>query len=144
MSMKTCNICGETKPLDAFSVLKKGALGCHPACKTCRNLQAKNYYVAKHDEILEIKRERRKRTGADRRYSYGLSPEQYKAMVEAQGGRCAICGHLPTDGMLRVDHCHTAGEIRGLLCRHCNLALGNMRDDVSRLRRAIAYLEKSK
>lgn len=142
--MKTCNVCGETKPLDAFSVLKKGALGRHPACKACRNLQAKNYYVAKHDEILEIKRERRRRTGADRRYSYGLNPEQYKAMVEAQGGRCAICDHPPADGVLRVDHCHTTGEIRGLLCRHCNLALGNMRDDISRLRKAISYLEKRK
>lgn len=53
MFMKTCNVCGETKPLDAFSVLEKGALGRHPACKECRNLQAKNYYAAKHDEILE-------------------------------------------------------------------------------------------
>jgi sarcosine oxidase delta subunit len=63
MLMKTCNVCGETKPLDEFSVLEKGSMGRHPACKTCRNLQAKDYYAAKRDEILEIKREWRKRTG---------------------------------------------------------------------------------
>jgi hypothetical protein len=142
MAMKTCNICDETKPLDEFSVLERGSMGRHPACKACRNLQSKEYYAAKRDEILEIKREWRKRTGADRRYSYGLNPEQYGVMVMAQDGRCAICERHPEDGVLRVDHDHSTGKIRGLLCRHCNLALGNMRDDVSLLRKAIAYLEK--
>lgn len=142
MPTKTCNICGATKPLDAFSAHKSGALGRHPACKDCRNVQAKNYYAARHDEILEIKRERRRRTGADRKHTYGISPEQYQAMVAAQDGRCAICDRTPADGVLHVDHCHTTDKIRGLLCRHCNLALGNMRDDISSLRKAIAYLER--
>jgi hypothetical protein len=140
--MKTCNICGETKPLDKFSVLARGSMGRHPACKPCHNLQAKDYYMAKRDEILEIKREWRRRTGADRRYSYGLDPEQYEAMVIMQDGRCAICERLPEDAVLRVDHDHSSGKIRGLLCRHCNLALGNMKDDITLLRKAIAYLEK--
>ena len=60
----------------------------------------------------------------------------------AQDGLCAICERHPEDGVLRVDHDHSTGKIRGLLCRHCNLALGNMSDDVSLLRKAIAYLEK--
>ena len=63
-------------------------------------------------------------------------------MVMTQDGRCAICERLPEDEVLRVDHDHSTGKIRGLLCRHCNLALGNMKGDISLLRKAIAYLEK--
>lgn len=142
MATKTCNICNEVKSLESFSVHKKGAQGRHPACKACRSRQARNDYSSRHDEILEIKRERRRRTGADRKHSYGITPEQYQAMVDAQGGQCAVCGDVVADSGLHVDHCHSTGKIRGLLCRHCNLALGNMRDDVSRLRRAITYLTK--
>jgi hypothetical protein len=140
--MKVCNICQERKPLDAFSIHKKGAQGRHPACKICRSLQAKSWYAKKRSEIIKIRREWRKQTGADRRHAYGLSIEEFNALIDAQGGRCAICFEVPTGRGFHVDHCHLTGQIRGLLCRGCNLALGNMKDDPVRLKRAVDYLNK--
>ncbi|MCY1447865.1 Recombination endonuclease VII [compost metagenome] len=67
-------------------------------------------------------------------------------MYDAQAGVCKICGR-PDDtkrGMLQIDHCHTTGKVRGLLCHHCNILLGNARDDVAILEKAIAYLAASR
>jgi hypothetical protein len=69
---------------------------------------------------------------------YGLTPESYRQMVEAQHGRCAICGDK---GRLFVDHDHETGSVRGLLCSNCNTALGMFEDDLARIERAIKYLE---
>lgn len=74
------------------------------------------------------------------RQRYGLTGEQYQAMVEAQGGQCAICGEQPE--RLRVDHDHATGAIRELLCNHCNVALAQARDNRDLLRAMIAYLER--
>lgn len=53
---------------------------------------------------------------------YGLSPEQVESMRKAQGGKCAICDRK--QARLLVDHCHTSGKVRGLLCQTCNTFLG--------------------
>jgi hypothetical protein len=81
---------------------------------------------------------------------FGISMERYDEMLAAQNGVCAICGgkesHIHKSGKLKelsVDHCHTNGNIRGLLCMNCNQALGRFQDNIEYLRRAIAYLEKS-
>lgn len=76
---------------------------------------------------------------------YGLTPEQYEAMLRSQGGVCAICGEAPSgrhtrDRRLVVDHCHGTGATRGLLCNRCNRAIGLLKDDAVLLRRAISYL----
>ena len=89
-AMKICNICNQPKPLESFSILQKGAQGRHPACKVCRSREAKDRYTRNRDEIIEMRREWRKRTGADRRLAYGLSLEEFNAMVIAQNGRCAV------------------------------------------------------
>ncbi len=54
---------------------------------------------------------------------YGLSVDRYNAMLEFQGGDCAICGK-PMTGRKNVDHDHITGKVRGLLCSGCNLRLG--------------------
>lgn len=81
--------------------------------------------------------------------TYGLTYQQYMEMVGVQGGLCAICGQgekAKTKGgearQLAVDHCHSTGAIRGLLCGSCNRGLGYFSDDIKRLRSAIAYLER--
>jgi hypothetical protein len=92
----------------------------------------------------------RTRVGADHlhakslRLLYGLSVEDYSRMLASQGGVCKLCGSPPGTGRqkrLHVDHDHKTGKVRGLLCDHCNHALGKMKDDPVLLRKAAAYLE---
>ncbi len=77
---------------------------------------------------------------------HGLSRADADAMIEAQGGLCAICGQPPSGkrncSRLHVDHCHETGKIRAMLCNNCNHALGHMKDDPARLQAAIEYLAK--
>lgn len=76
---------------------------------------------------------------------YGMTLEDYNAMLSRQSGRCAACGKAPPVGgkRLYVDHDHATGNVRGLLCQHCNSAIGFAGDDVSVLRSLISYLENT-
>lgn len=82
--------------------------------------------------------------GAMLRYRFDLTLEEYARMEAAQDGCCAICRLRPSRRSRRmaVDHCHTSGAIRGLLCGPCNTGLGSFKDDVARLEQAILYLKK--
>lgn len=76
---------------------------------------------------------------------YGLTPEGYEALFEAQSGLCAICRRddgQTKHGMLHVDHDHDSGRVRGLLCSTCNTGIGHLGDDIERVKLALAYLEK--
>lgn len=121
-----CPVCAEPVPASR----PRGALYCSKVCKdSADHSMSPEASRRRKDDIL--------------RYLYGLSVEDYQARLDAQGGVCAVCG---TDkpggkGAFHVDHCHTGGHVRGLLCHHCNLGLGNFKDDPERLRRAAAYLE---
>ena len=110
------------------------------------------YYQEHRDEILAWERENRASRSATHRErglrQYGLTPEQYEAMLAAQGGVCAICGQPETarnrSGQLRalsVDHDHGTGRIRGLLCASCNRGIGYLGDDLATLAAAMKYLE---
>jgi hypothetical protein len=73
--------------------------------------------------------------------TYGITEDEYKALLAHQGGRCAICGGKRR-GNLDVDHCHKTLLVRGLLCRRCNRRLLPASQDlVERLEAAIAYLQ---
>ena len=71
------------------------------------------------------------------RRRYGLTREQWEAMLVAQGGLCAICGGPPP---LDVDHSHETGKVRGLLCRSCNRGLGMLKDNAEICAKAAAYV----
>lgn len=77
--------------------------------------------------------------------TYGLTLEDFDRMLAAQGGACAICKTCVPGGPGRfsVDHCHTTGRVRGLLCNNCNRGIGGLKDDANLLRAAIAYLEEN-
>ena len=73
---------------------------------------------------------------------YGMTLEQYDELFAQQDGRCGACGEEERlEGPLSIDHDHTTGIVRGLLCRSCNLALGHAFDSPERLRQLITYLE---
>jgi hypothetical protein len=76
---------------------------------------------------------------------YGMTPEDVEGMLIRQGFSCAICGTIfdpdVSERTYCVDHSHSTGQVRALLCRICNLGLGHFKEDVERLRSAAAYLE---
>jgi hypothetical protein len=80
-----------------------------------------------------------------RKWRYGITDEQFRALIDAQGGGCAIC-HRPFDEARRVDkphidHDHSTKRLRGVLCLHCNSLLGYANDNITTLRAAIEYLQ---
>lgn len=100
--------------------------------KSCRTWRKEKLLL---DPLHRIRRALRER--------YGITPEQRDEMREAQGGLCAICQRTSKDGKLVIDHCHTSGKIRGLLCHNCNLTLGKFQDNPDWFRQAAAYVEKT-
>jgi hypothetical protein len=149
METKTCNVCGVEKPLDSeyfrLSVYKRkdGQRCFRPTCRSCDNKKNLDRYHNKGGKQKQKTRAQRYNLK-----KYGLSVEEYNEMVLAQDGKCKIC--LSTDSHrtntkynLFVDHCHKTGKIRGLLCHHCNAALGHMRDSKDVLERAIRYLDEN-
>jgi hypothetical protein len=79
------------------------------------------------------------------RKKYGISLEDYNELYKYQNGLCAVCQQPPEpDKPLHVDHDHTTGVVRGLLCSNCNKALGLLKDDSTTVRNALDYLERSR
>jgi hypothetical protein len=142
--MKTCPKCYEAKPLSEFHVRKsrggQPASRCKPCCVAAqREWRGKQTDYDKR-RYQAVKVETRERHLVRK---YGVNLAAYDAMLFAQGGKCAICQTTPETqryGVFHVDHCHSTGVVRGLLCRGCNQMLGVVSDDPAKLHRAIAYL----
>lgn len=91
-------------------------------------------YYARFRDVIRDQRLRR---------SYNITQSEYAILSELQGGVCAIC-YRPEprkNGKLHVDHSHTHGNVRGLLCGRCNTGIGLFQDDISLLISAIQYLD---
>lgn len=79
------------------------------------------------------------------REKYKITASDYFVLSENQGNKCALCDKPRAHDdlkVLHVDHCHTSGKVRGLLCFNCNAMLGHAKDRTEVLKRAIEYLEK--
>jgi len=124
--MKWCRDCGEIKPLDEF-VKSKKASGRGSYCKPCQNLRSNETRQRLHGGSREYHLRRR----------YGIGVKVFEEMLAEQDGMCLIC---EKPGPEHVDHDHGTGRVRGILCFNCNQGLGNFRDDVSSLIRAVSYL----
>lgn len=144
--MKRCATCKLEKDLSEFYKDKSRVDGLYVNCKSCKNQinrksEERNRY---HKEYYE----KRKLTWrkANLKKKYNLTLEQYSEMLQKQDNKCAICGIDRKDCKKdhAVDHCHTTGKIRGLLCENCNRALGKFKDSTDLLHKAIEYLEKYK
>lgn len=124
-------------------------------CSTCKNWLAPTefYPNPKLSDGLTTYCKRCDRSARLLR-NYGITADQYDAMLDEQGGTCAICPAVPKDGQsLHVDHDHaccpgrkkSCGQcVRGLLCEDCNRVLGMFRDDTTRLQSAIDYLSRER
>lgn len=140
--LKICKICKEEKPAEDFPAGKGYKNGLRPYCKPCRKeYELKNYHKNKHKRPYDYLYDKDKKL----KKAFGISYGEYQKMLEVQSNACAICKTTNT-GKRRafaVDHCHTTGKIRGLLCSNCNTGIGNLRDSVELLKQAIHYLENS-
>jgi len=83
------------------------------------------------------------RRNIELKYLFGITLEDYNNLKKKQNYKCAICDtEKSSEGRdFHVDHCHTTGKVRGLLCSRCNTALGSFKDSIDTLKRAIKYLE---
>lgn len=82
------------------------------------------------------------------KYRFGLTKDEILFMYDRWNGCCEICGVHYTEQIgrknkLNIDHSHTTGQVRGLLCHNCNLGLGNLKDSKDVLQKAIKYLERN-
>ena len=113
-------------------------------CKLCSGL-----FIPKAPSHLYCSQQCADSANTNRYYlkTYGITRGAYLEMLVKQDGKCAICrgtGFLMRDShktLLLVDHDHTTGRVRGLLCHNCNRALGLLHDSTENLLRAIEYLE---
>lgn len=132
---KQCRVCGKTKPVSDFYKRTKAKDGYQSRCKDCSNEDVKTWRNH-HYNTGTVQSIRRKVLQTARKY--GVTPEQQDALHEAAGGKCGICAQ--STQQLVIDHCHTTGEVRGLLCNNCNTGLGMFKDNPQYLRKAINYL----
>ena len=160
---KKCSSCGRTKDETEFNWCSAKHEKRSARCKVCKQKYDKRW-VKKNPKKRAIvhrrSKEKRKRqdiTGYRRsqrntklKLYFGITIEQYDAMVVAQDGKCAICGRPEIRQIngkladLAVDHDHQTGKIRALLCSSCNTGIGNLGDSPFRLRKAAAYLDYHK
>lgn len=154
--MKKCTQCKESKNLTEFHSDKSRKDGVSNRCKLCRckyapvvekkclacndlfsvsgNAKAQKYCGLKCQKM---------------HLRYGIDEYKYEDMLISQNYTCAICKNPETATDIRtgkiyelsVDHCHTTGQVRGLLCTNCNTAIGALQDSIPNLLSAIDYLE---
>lgn len=132
--LKRCTTCGEVKKLGEFFKHRSAVGGVDSNCKLCVRLdtRARSY-----------------------KRLYGITPEEYNALLKKQKGVCAICeqpprslpsrtipGDVTATARLHVDHDHDTGAVRALLCTSCNRGIGLLKHDIALLQAAIEYLRQ--
>jgi hypothetical protein len=106
-------------------------------------------YRSRNREKLRIKNREHKRRNKqvmqdrNRYWKYGITRQEFDALVAAAGYRCESCGGQPRPphGWC-IDHCHDTGEVRGVLCNRCNTGIGMLGDCADGVARALAYLTR--
>lgn len=141
---KRCRGCLEDLPVAQFWTNRKTKDLLQARCKDCSKTAVYSYRTQSEGKV----RVARTRFKTALSY-YRLTEVEYDKMLVEQDGRCAICQQpermLDRSGYTRrlsVDHCHKTGKVRGLLCSHCNHALGKFNDDPAILHAAIRYLAR--
>jgi hypothetical protein len=150
--MKNCSNenCSQQNP-QPYSEFYKNKDGFKARCKSCLKVYDAKLYK-KNPELLKARAQRyRKKNSAKVKnlalqWRYGISLDQYHEMLKAQNNCCAVCQTLKPGGNSKkyfyVDHSHKTGKVRGLLCYHCNLALGMLKDNPKAIDRLVEYVAR--
>ena len=137
-AMRVCKTCGltasNTIELEMFAIGTSYKFGRKPQCKKC---VTSSEYNKTRNSALE-----------KRVKKFGITVDKYNNFVSIQNNSCAICNKPKElfEGMgnnFHIDHCHTSGKVRGLLCSNCNTGLGQFKDNIKSLENAIQYLVKN-
>ena len=118
---KSCCTCKKDKPISYFYKNKREKDGHHRQCKSCMSKYNRN---DAHKQANKNYRTTDKCRSGHLKRRYGITIEQYDEMFEAQDGVCSLCGLPELGKRLAVDHDHTTGEVRSLLCQQCNCLIG--------------------
>jgi len=102
LGLKTCSSCKTVKHLDDFYADPRHKDGKQSVCKECWSQKSNEFRLRKE---------------------YGMTPEEFKLLLDAQDGVCAICGRAPKNTKFNIDHDHKTHKIRALLCVNCNTNL---------------------
>ncbi len=118
---RVCKTCGVDKPLTEYNK-QSNRTSYYTWCKECHKV------LNRKSKLKRL---------------YGITPEEYDAMYKSQNGSCKICSkhQIELNVSLAVDHCHETGEIRGLLCRPCNSAIGLFKENIDTMMSGIGYLK---
>ncbi len=157
MEAKVCSRCETPKPLNCYHKSPHSKTGVHAYCKVCTTTYNRERYQRDPKKAAALRREwnlnnKERSQKTKRSYSlrnlYGITLDQYNALLSQQDNRCAICMSTSTKRKtcpnLLVDHCHATGKVRGLLCSTCNSAIGMLEESEQSLTNAISYLKKHK
>ncbi len=165
MDTKVCNGCKKSKEINNFRCYERKSRkddskitkDYYHLCDECRLLYNKEHYRKNRDKrLLYIKDYKEKggeeylRYARDIKYkiNYGIGLKEFEELLDSQNGVCAICSKSQPEGKrqkyLSIDHNHTTGEIRGLLCTNCNSAIGFLNESIKLLKNTIKYLTKKK
>lgn len=135
--VKKCKKCLEIKTIDNFQYIPTTKNRLKAQCRVCLAKESKRY--------RELKGYHNKRYRQNLKKRYGITPEYYDEMLKSQYRSCAICGRHENEftRRLHVDHNHSTGKVRGLLCTNCNTMLGKSFDNIDILIKAVKYLNET-
>jgi hypothetical protein len=141
---RQCPRCGDRKALTEFKVMLHKASGRDSYCIPCRRDVNREWAQRNRSKaVASTTAWKRANPMAARLTRYPINVADFKALLAAQGDRCAICRRVPDDPFsLCVDHDHASGKVRGLLCTACNSGLGKLGDSEEGLLRALEYLRR--
>ena len=96
-------------------------------------------------DIIRYKEQKPKLRMSNRHQLYGISESEFLAQKLAQDNRCAICNiaEIELSKGLGIDHCHSTGKFRGLLCYGCNTGLGSFKDNIDLMYIGIEYIKEN-
>lgn len=137
MNTKSCSVCIITKDVSEFYARRtRGAY--QSECKACCKIRRAKWWKSDAGKLSSKNSKLKAR--------FGISLDIYNQLLTDQNYQCFICNKTKSANghSLAVDHCHKTGKIRGLLCKACNIALGNFKEDIKSLQNAIVYLEMAR
>lgn len=104
-------------------------------CRPCNTERARAWALANPD------RARRNSRDAQYKRKYGISLDEYETLAALQDFKCRLCEQENPERLLVVDHCHSTGAVRGLLCDKCNVSIGRLGDTIESIEKVLAYMK---